>query len=90
MRLDLGGMLLGNSVLGGSGSDVYRQQQKSMASGEHTSLVLKVMTLVMVVMMMSVRISTFSCRLQNQVINFPSTCLKIPTWWKLRLREVKH
>ena len=53
-------MLLGNSVLGGSGSDVYRQQQKSMASGEHMSLVLKVMTLVMVVMMMSVRISTFS------------------------------
>ena len=60
MRLDLGGMLLGNSVLGGSGSDVYKQQQKSMASGEHMSLVLKVMILVTVVMMMPVRINTSS------------------------------
>ena len=60
MRLDLGGMLLGNSVLGGSGSDVYKQQQKSMASGEHMSLVLKVMILVTVVMMMPVRLSTSS------------------------------
>jgi len=60
VRLDLGGMLLGNSVLGGSGSDVYKQQQKSMASGEHMSLVLKVMILVTVVMMMPVRISTSS------------------------------
>ena len=60
MRLDLGGMLLGNSVLGGSGSDVYKQQQKSMASGGHMSLVLKVMILVTVVMMMPVRISTSS------------------------------
>lgn len=59
MRLDLGGTLLGNSVLGGSGSDVYKQQQKSMGSGEHTSLVLKVMILVTVVMM-TVRISTSS------------------------------
>lgn len=59
MRLDLGGTLLGNSVLGGSGSEVYKQQQKSMGSGEHTSLVLKVMILVTVVMM-TVRISTSS------------------------------
>lgn len=59
MRLDLGGTLLGNSVLGGSGSDVYKQQQKSMGSGEHTSLVLKVMILATVVMM-TVRISTSS------------------------------
>lgn len=33
--MDLGGTLLGNSILAGSGSNVYRQQQKSVASGEH-------------------------------------------------------